>query len=137
MRTRRIISAAPAALFALVVSLVSVVFVAPDSAQKLAPIVYTITFPSPASKTFNVEMTVPTEGRASVDLMMPVWSPGFYGMQNYADRLTMFMARADDGAVLDVQSRSRAGGRSRQGRSRRSPSRTASTHRAAAISRTA
>ncbi len=97
MRTRR------AVLAALVVSLVSAVFVAPDSAQKLAPIVYTISFPSPASKAFNVEAIVPTEGRASVDVMMPVWSPGFYGLQNYADRVTMFMARTDDGAVLDVK----------------------------------
>ena len=108
MRTRRFAGPQRSSLlFALVVSLVSAVFAAPDfvvlRAQKLAPIVYTVSFLSPASKTFNVEMIVPADGRASVDLLMPVWSPGFYGLQNYADRLTMFMARAEDGAVLDVQ----------------------------------
>lgn len=72
------------------------------SAAPLAPIGYTISFPDPASKTFNVEVAVPTEGRAEVELMMAIWSPGFYGLQNYADRVTKFAATAPDGAALSV-----------------------------------
>jgi predicted metalloprotease with PDZ domain len=34
--------------------------------------------------------------------MMPVWSPGFYGVQNYADRVTAFSATASDGTILEV-----------------------------------
>jgi predicted metalloprotease with PDZ domain len=63
---------------------------------------YTIAFPDPASKAFTVTMVVPTGSRASVDLMMPVWSPGFYGLQNYAQRVSAFTARAADGTALDV-----------------------------------
>src|SRR5579872_198330 len=68
-----------------------------------APIAYTISFPDPGSKTFRVEMIVPSAGRATVDLMMPVWSPGFYGVQDYAARVSAFTARGADGAALDVQ----------------------------------
>jgi predicted metalloprotease with PDZ domain len=72
-------------------------------AQKLEPLVYTIRFPEPASKTFTVDVAVPTGKRESVELMMAIWSPGFYGIQNYADRVTAFKATAADGATLDVQ----------------------------------
>jgi len=72
-------------------------------AQKLAPLVYTITFPHPETKTFNVDVVVPTERRNSVDLMMAIWAPGFYGIQNYAGQVTTFPATAPDGTVLDVQ----------------------------------
>src|SRR6266536_3097596 len=71
-------------------------------AKKLDPLVYTIRFPEPESKTFTVEVQVPTEKRDSVDLMMAVWSPGFYGLQNYADRVSNFVATAADGTALDV-----------------------------------
>jgi predicted metalloprotease with PDZ domain len=68
----------------------------------LAPLVYTIRFPDPASKTFTVDIDVPTAGQPAVDLMMAIWSPGFYGLQNYADRITAFAATAADGMALEV-----------------------------------
>jgi predicted metalloprotease with PDZ domain len=71
-------------------------------AKALDPLVYTIRFPEPATKTFTVEIAVPTERRDSVDLMMAIWSPGFYGIQNYADQVSGFRATAPDGTVLDV-----------------------------------
>jgi predicted metalloprotease with PDZ domain len=71
--------------------------------QKLDPLVYTISFPQPASKTFTVNVSVPTGKRDSVEMMMAIWSPGFYGIQNYADRVTTFSATAPDGVALDVQ----------------------------------
>src|SRR6185295_16459883 len=73
----------------------------PLGAQKLEPIVYTISFPDPASKSFNVSVVVPTGKRASVDLMMAIWSPGFYGLQNYARNVSAFAAKAPDGAALE------------------------------------
>ena len=71
-------------------------------AQAKDPIAYTIRFPDTASKSFVVDVVVPTDKRESVDLMMPVWSPGFYGLQNYADRVTAFSAKGPDGADLSV-----------------------------------
>ena len=69
---------------------------------KLEPLQYTIRIPAPASKTFNVEMIVPTEHRDSVILMMAIWSPGMYNLQNYANQVSAFTAKASDGAPLDV-----------------------------------
>ena len=71
-------------------------------AHRLDPLVYTISFPEPASKTFNVDIAVPTDKRATVDLMMAIWSPGFYGIQNYAERVTAFSAKGADGTALEV-----------------------------------
>ena len=66
------------------------------------PLTYTIRFPDPASKSFTVDVRVPTERRESVELMMPVWSPGFYGLQNYAQRVSDVTATAADGTVLPI-----------------------------------
>lgn len=74
----------------------------PVPAQRLEPLVYEIAFPDPGSKTFQVSVTVPTAHRRSVDLMMAIWSPGFYGLQNYADRVTAFAATAPDGTALEA-----------------------------------
>ena len=68
----------------------------------LEPLIYTIRFPQPASRSFTVDVVVPTQKRESVDLMMAIWSPGFYGLQNYADRVSSFTATAPDGTALEV-----------------------------------
>jgi predicted metalloprotease with PDZ domain len=68
----------------------------------LRPLSYTIRIPDPASKTFAVDVVVPTDGRDSVILMMPVWSPGMYMLQSYGDRVTAVAAKAVDGAALEV-----------------------------------
>jgi predicted metalloprotease with PDZ domain len=71
-------------------------------AKKLDPLMYTIRIPEPSSKTFNVEIVVPTEKRDSVILMMAIWSPGMYNLQNYANQVSAFTAKAADGTLLDV-----------------------------------
>ena len=43
-----------------------------------APIRYTLSFPAPQTHYVEVSATVPTGGRADIDLMMPVWTPGSY-----------------------------------------------------------
>src|SRR6186997_3635636 len=92
--------------FTSLVALVALITCAPAGlvaqAPALAPLQYTIRFPEPASKTFDVEIVVPTDKRESVELMMAIWSPGFYGIQNYADRVSAFVAKAPDGTALDV-----------------------------------
>jgi predicted metalloprotease with PDZ domain len=74
----------------------------PVGAAKLEPLVYTIRFPNPASKTFDVEVVVPAGKQESVDLMMAIWSPGFYGIRNYASAVSAFVAKAPDGTALEV-----------------------------------
>lgn len=85
-----------------VVALACAAVLSTQAQRTLDPISYTLRFPDPASKTFTVEVTVPAGRRETVDLMMPVWSPGFYGLQNYADRVSHVEVHAADGTPLGV-----------------------------------
>ena len=71
-----------------------------SAAQQLAPIVYTLRAPQPGTHVLRVEATVPTARRDSVDLMMAVWSPGYYRVEHYASRVRGFAARTADGTAL-------------------------------------
>jgi predicted metalloprotease with PDZ domain len=66
------------------------------------PLVYTVRIPNPATRTFDVEVVVPTERRDSVVLIMPIWSPGMYTLQSYGNRVTEFTASAPDGNPVEV-----------------------------------
>jgi predicted metalloprotease with PDZ domain len=71
--------------------------------QALEPIVYTVKFPEPAKHYALVEAVVPTGKQAAVELMMPVWTPGFYRVENYAGRVENLSARTPDGKALQVE----------------------------------
>ena len=47
------------------------------------PVQYTLKFPAPYTHYVEVEATVPTRGRAEVDLMMAVWTPGSCLVREY------------------------------------------------------
>ena len=72
------------------------------SAQRLAPIVYTVRSAQPATHVLQVEAIVPTERRDSVELMMAIWSPGYYRVEHYETRVRNFAAHASDGTALRV-----------------------------------
>ena len=65
------------------------------------PIGYTVRL-VPDSQAADVQATVPTGKRASIELMMPVWSPGFYRVENYAARVQDLAARTPGGKALRV-----------------------------------
>jgi predicted metalloprotease with PDZ domain len=67
------------------------------------PVSYTIRFASLASHLAGVEARVPTDGRPSIDLMMPTWSPGFYRVENYATRIQDISARTATGVSLAIE----------------------------------
>src|SRR5262245_3131670 len=54
------------------------------AAQAQEPIAYSIRIPAPETHEIVVQATVPSAGRASLDLMMPTWSPGYYRVEDYA-----------------------------------------------------
>ena len=45
----------------------------------------------------------PTSGRPAIEIMMAVWSPGFYRVEDYAKRVEDLSAKAPDGTVLKVE----------------------------------
>ena len=71
--------------------------------RALEPIVYTVKIAKPDSHAAEVEAVFPTAGRSSVDLMMPIWSPGFYRVEDYARRVEDLAAKAADGTMLKVE----------------------------------
>ncbi len=88
---------------AVVVVLIGLGSPAALSAQALDPIVYTVKVSKPDSHAAEVEAVFPTSGRPVIDIMMAVWSPGFYRVEDYARRVEDLTAKAPDGAVLKVE----------------------------------
>lgn len=74
----------------------------PAFAQAQAPIRYTVRFPDPAAHLAEVEARIPTDASPQVELMMPVWSPGYYVEEDYADRILDLGARTPEGRPLTV-----------------------------------
>src|SRR5262245_65550719 len=73
------------------------------TARAIEPIVYAVKFPAPDAHYAEVTATTPTEGRATVEMMMAVWTPGFYRVEDYASRIESLSARAPDGKALEVE----------------------------------
>lgn len=73
-----------------------------DALPSATPIRYTLRFPAPATHYVEVEACVPTDGRAEVELMMAVWTPGSYLVREYARNVETVRANADDGRELAV-----------------------------------
>src|SRR5262245_48595113 len=80
-------AAAPSALFA----------------QRLPPIVYTVRVPAPETHYVEVEAPVPTGRRVSIEMMMPIWSPGYYRIEDYAARVDEVQAKTAGGKPLQVE----------------------------------
>jgi predicted metalloprotease with PDZ domain len=73
------------------------------AAQAIEPIVYTVRVPAPETHIAEIEAVVPAGGRPSIEMMMPVWTPGFYRVEDYAGRVRELSARRPDGAALAVE----------------------------------
>ena len=68
----------------------------------LDPIRYTVSFPAPQTHYMEVSAVVPTGGRADVELMMAVWTPGSYLVREYARNIERVTATGPGGRTLAV-----------------------------------
>ena len=75
----------------------------PAFAQALEPIRYTVSFPAPHTHYVEVEASYPTDGRASIDLMMAVWTPGSYLIREYQRHVEALTAADPSRAPLAVE----------------------------------
>src|SRR5579872_4174134 len=66
------------------------------------PIRYTLSFPAPQTHYVEVTASVPTGRRATVDLMMAVWTPGSYLVREFARNVEAVAAFGADGRALAV-----------------------------------
>jgi hypothetical protein len=71
MTKRRAIVAAAA--FATLISIAA----SPLLSQPREAIVFTVRVPAPETHYVEVQASMPTDGRAAIELMMPIWSPGY------------------------------------------------------------
>jgi predicted metalloprotease with PDZ domain len=60
------------------------IMTSPILAQESEPVRYTVTFPAPHDHYAVVEAEYPTGGQGSVEIFMPVWTPGSYLVREYA-----------------------------------------------------
>jgi predicted metalloprotease with PDZ domain len=72
------------------------------AAQTVDPIRYTLRFPAPHTHYLEVEAVYPTGGRADVDLMMAVWTPGSYLVREYERHVEALTAKGPDGRALSA-----------------------------------
>jgi predicted metalloprotease with PDZ domain len=72
-------------------------------ARAVEPISFTVRFPAPDKHIAEVEARYPSDGRASVELIMPIWTPGFYRVENYAGQVRDLSAKTPDGQALKVE----------------------------------
>ena len=75
--------------------------VAPAAASS-EPIVYTVRIDAPDTQTAVVTVSLPTGKRATVDLTMAIWSPGFYRVEDYAGKIQEIAARDATGRTLAI-----------------------------------
>ena len=66
------------------------------------PIRYTVSFPEPQTHYVEVSAVVPTDGRAELELMMAVWTPGSYLVREYARHVEAVTASDADGRALQI-----------------------------------
>jgi predicted metalloprotease with PDZ domain len=71
-----------------------------QTALSLDPITYTLKFPSPETHYAEVTAIFPTGKRPSIELLMPIWTPGFYRREDYAGKVHDLVAKTTDGKIL-------------------------------------
>ncbi len=72
------------------------------SAQGLAPVQYTVRIPAPATHYLEVEASYPANGTPTLELMMPVWTPGSYLVREFARNVESVRATSSFGTELRV-----------------------------------
>ena len=72
------------------------------SPHAMEPIRYTLSFPNPHTHYVEVRAEVPTAGRADVELMMAVWTPGSYLIREYERHVENVSGSGRDGTALTI-----------------------------------
>src|SRR5947209_13178712 len=64
---------------------------------------YTLTFPDPKSHYVEVEASVPTALAPTIELYLPVWTPGSYKIRDYSRHVESLRAESPGGNALPVE----------------------------------
>ncbi len=72
-------------------------------AQQDNPIIHTIRLASAEKQVVEIESAVPSNNQNSVEVVMAVWAPGFYRIENFAENVTEVSAKSNVGQTLEVK----------------------------------
>ncbi len=72
----------------------------PLSAQRVAPVLYDVSIPSPATHLIHIRADFPARGKDTLYVSLPAWSPGNYEIQNYARYVRHFAAKTAAGQPM-------------------------------------
>jgi predicted metalloprotease with PDZ domain len=72
----------------------------PLSAQRVAPVQYEVSVPSPGARLLHIRADFPARGKDTLYVSLPAWSPGNYEIQNYSRYLRHFAAQTGGGQAL-------------------------------------
>lgn len=75
----------------------------PQPTSEAATLFYQVAMPKPVSHLFEVTLRVARWQSATLDLKMPVWTPGSYLVREYARHVQDFVARNGKGEILASQ----------------------------------
>jgi predicted metalloprotease with PDZ domain len=67
------------------------------------PFAFAVSTPDPASHLFHVRLRCELPPADSVEFRMPAWTPGYYGLFDYADNVRQLAAADGDGRTLTVE----------------------------------
>ncbi len=76
-------------------------FLASRAADEPFRIDYTVDVANMEEHLFHVAAEVKNIRQDSVELSLPVWTPGWYTLENYARNISRFIVRGPDGARLN------------------------------------
>jgi predicted metalloprotease with PDZ domain len=66
-------------------------------------LVYTVNLLEPDAHLVDITLELSSDGRAPLELMMPIWSPGFYRVEAYAEQVQRFAAHTPEGTALAIE----------------------------------
>jgi predicted metalloprotease with PDZ domain len=72
-------------------------------AAALEPIVFTVKASAPGEHVAEIEAVIPIEPAPAVELMMPIWSPGYYKVEDYAGRVQDLAVRGPDQVAIPFE----------------------------------
>ncbi|MFY7876435.1 MAG: hypothetical protein ACOVQM_13370, partial [Pirellula sp.] len=65
---------------------------ADENSDERASVQYRLSFRQADTHRVDIEMSVPTDGKEQIELMMPVWTPGSYLVREYARQVEQITA---------------------------------------------
>jgi len=78
-----------------------VAFLLSAPALAAGPVTFSLHFPNPGRHLAAVQATYPGQGE-TLELAMPVWTPGYYKVQDFVENLLDFTVTGPDGKALPV-----------------------------------